>query len=254
MGIRRNDGNVQITTFDYQLKEITNVIIPGNTRVQAARNLGFLPLKNIWELGNNEGMGGLLLAETLTRHFKFPMTAWADAKATGLSSSNIFLLAKAILWPYQTNLKIGDKLRLAFFSLGVKPSGRLEINLEDTGYLNLQRFVDGEEGYVVSGIYPDHLRVTFSNPRVTVEKTRVVIIDAGGEDTADNLGEVIEILGAKVISIEKKDLEKTDCLVRGIDKEIVEVFARLFSCELEIVDSQQGSLEIKIGSEFASRY
>lgn len=206
-------------------------------------------------MGVNENLEGLLLSETLTRHMKLPVIAWADKQAQGLTQGNIFSLIKAVLLPYKTNLRVGDRLRIAALSLGIQSSKRVEVNLADTAYLKKKRLIDGQEGYVVFGSFPDQLRVVFSDPIISERSARVVIKDASGlVGVSKDLGEVIEILGAKVISIDKIDEAVGDCLVSGKDKEIIEIFSSMFSCQTDSLDLGSIDAQIEIGAEFGKRY
>src|SRR3990167_7826494 len=58
-------NKVVISVFDPGTSEITNIYIPGETQVDAARELGTFRIKNIWRLGENEKIGGVLLSETV---------------------------------------------------------------------------------------------------------------------------------------------------------------------------------------------
>lgn len=256
VAINKENGDIQISTFDAGVEEITNLIIPGKTEVEVARQLGTLQIKNVWQLGINEGLRGQLLAETLTRHFRFPVYIWADSQATGLSSPNLTSLLKAVLLPYRTNLKIGDRVRMAIFSLGVHSSKNIDINLADTSYIAKKRLVSGEEGYIISGSFPDKLLVVFSDPQIAKEGTTLVIKDATSKiGLAEDLGGVIEVLGAKVVSIDKDEESEFDCEVKGKNREIVERVAKLFSCQVSKEDYEGViGLEMRIGTLFAKRY
>ena len=257
VAIVNENGDIQVSTFDWQVEEITNISIPATTQVQLARQLGVLQIKNVWKLGFNEGLQGQLLTETLTRHLKFPVVVWADKQALGLAQGNIASLIKAVFMPYKTNLKIGDRLRIATFSLGVHSSKRVDVNLANTTYLKKVRLIDGEEGYVIFGSFPDQLRVIFSDPNIARGNTKVIIKDSTGSlDIANDLGEVVEILGAKVISIDKEDADDSDCTVRSSQKDVAVIFSRLFSCENDLKGEKEGSADavILIGREFAERF
>lgn len=247
---------VQISTFDPEVSEIVNVVIPGNTEVEVSRQLGRIKVRNVWQLGVNEGFEGKLLAETITHHFKFPVPAWADSDASGFSDTNLASLFKATFLPYKTNLKIGDRIRIAAFALRVKNIKRVEINLSETSYIRRIVLADGSMGYVVDGSFPQNLLVVFSDNEIARRGTTAVIIDKTSDaNTAEELGEVIEVLGAKVASIEKREEESFDCEVEGKNTEIAKRVAVLFSCDV-IRKEAEGNFDllIKIGDKFADRF
>lgn len=256
IAIKKDTGEVLISTFDPTVSEITNITIPGNTEVHVARSMGTLQIKNVWQLGENQGLDGKLLSETITRHFKFPVVAWADNEALGFTETNLISLMKAAILPYKTNLKIGDRVRIAIFAAGVNNPKRAEIDLSETSYLAKTILVDGDEGYTVAGSFPKGLLVVFSDPQISNKATTVKILDASSKvGLAQELGEVIGVFGAKVASVDKVEGEEFDCEVKGKEREIVEKVAKLFSCR-KVEETIEGGfdLEIAIGEEFARRF
>lgn len=247
---------VVISVFDPKAEEITNIYIPANTQVRVARQLGSWKIGSVWELGLNEGFDGRLLAETVTYHMKFPVVAWADQKALGLATGNVVESIKSIFSPYKTNLKIGDRVKIGLFSPRVKNFKRRDIYLEETNYLKLTKFVDGEEGYILVGGVPNSLLAVFADPEITELAPKILISDSTKKAyIAEEVGEIIEVLGAKVVSITKDEKEGLDCEVISANKGIAKKIARVFSCDI-INNATSGNfdLEIKIGEEFARRF
>src|SRR3989344_5998140 len=124
------NGDVVVVVLDTLQEEITKVVIPGNTEVDVARQYGRWRLKSIWELGKNEKVGGKLLTETLVKSFKIPVTTWVDEKGSGLFSGNLLGLMSAFV-SKDTNLNLGDRIRIALFSFKVRGFKKEEINLKD---------------------------------------------------------------------------------------------------------------------------
>ena len=254
--INKESGEVILAVFDPEVGEIVNISIPGNTQVNVSRQLGTWKMKSVWQLGINEGLVGALLAETVTRHFKLPVVAWANSPAEGFVSSNPTQLVKAIFIPYKTNLKIGDRVRLALFSLGVEGTSRVDINLVDTSFLRKTRLTDGGEGFIAKGTLPQKLLVIFADSEISRAGTKVVIKDASSvPGLAEEVGAIIEVLGAKVVSVSKEQQSGVDCEISGKEKDTVEKIARLFSCKVSSAPLE-GSLDLQIllGEDFAKRY
>lgn len=252
-----NNGNeVQISVFDPEIEEITTIVIPGDTEVNLSRQLGTWKIKSVWQLGENEGVEGELLAETVTRYLKFPTTAWADKDAASFSEGNFASLLKAVIIPYKTNLKIGDRVKIALFSLGIKNTKRVEINLEGGGYLKKAILADGKRGYIKADAIPQYLAAIFTEPEISKQRSKVQILNASGNSVlAEEVGKVIEVLGAKVTSITKENLAETDCQITGKSKAINQKLGRLFNCEvLDKMAEGSFDLEIRIGSAFLERY
>jgi hypothetical protein len=254
--IRNENNDVQIVTFDPELGEIVNVIVPKNTQVEVARGLGEWKLGSIWKLSQNEKLEGKLLAETVIRHFKFPIHAWADSPGLGLISKNPSLLIQALLIPYKSNLSIFDKLGIALFSVKVDNSKRTEINLAETNYLKETTLADSTQGYVVSGIFSPSINSIFADNEISKEGYKLKIKDSTGKvGEAEEVGAVLEVLGAKVTSILEGETTPTDCVVKSKILEVSKKVARIFDCSTDS-SKMEGNfdIEITIGQDFADRF
>ena len=165
--VQESRGELNLITFDPEVGEITNIKIPSNTEVEVARRYGVFRLGNVWELGYSEGLRGDLLANTITKNFKLPVYTWADSQAVGFVSTNYFDVGRAVISRYRTNLKIGDRIRIAAFVFRIPNSRRVEINLSDTQYLKKTKLIDGEEGYVIVRNIPVSILSVFAEPMIT---------------------------------------------------------------------------------------
>lgn len=255
LAMMSSDGTVVVSVLDPKNGEITNISIPKNTQVESARELGTWKIKSIWALGVNEKLGGRLLKDTVLKNFKFPVSVWADEQALGFASGDTLAVLKAMLFPYDTNLKMGDRLRIGIFSLGLGNSKRTDLDLAKSGYLKKTRLTDGEEGYTVSGKIPKDLLVVFSDPEISRLGLKVHIRDASGNSrVAQEVAEVIEVMGAKVAAVSKEPKASSDCSIRGSNFFAKDV-AKLLSCKLE-KEGPEGKfdLELEIGDGFAGRF
>ena len=69
------------------------------------------------------------------------------------------------------------------------------------------------------------------------------------------MGEILEVLGAKVASILKEQGDELDCVVVGKDKKIVKRIAAIFSCSAGNGEIEDGfDLEIVLGKNFVRRF
>lgn len=254
--INKKDGDVLVTVFNPVVDEVTNITIPKNTQLKVARQLGTWKAGSVWQLGENEGLEGRLLQETITYHFKLPVVAWADSPAEGFASGELIALVKAVALPYKTNLKMGDRIKLAFFSFGIKNFKREEINLAETKLLKQTRFIDGEEGFVLVSDLPANILALFSDIEISQKSISVLIKNATGKKSvAESVGEITEVLGAKVAVVKKEENEDFDCLVLGKNQKAVEKIAQVFSCQKEkSLPSGSLDLEIRLGEGFAKRF
>lgn len=256
LAISKENGEIVVSVFDPELEKITNIIIPKNTEVDVARQLGRWKLGSVRELGENEDLEGKLLAETIVKHFKLPVAAWADAPALGFAEGDVLGVVKASLFPYKTNLGIGDKIKLGIFSIRIKNLKRENINFSEGNILKKVTLIGGEEGYVLAGRLPNYIVALFSNLSISSEGSIVVILDATGKaNVAEEVGEVIEVMGVKLANIKKEEAADFDCEVKGKEKELLEEIAQVFSCKkLKTAPEGNFDLEIKIGKDFTRRF
>lgn len=254
--IQNPDRSATVSVFDPLLNEITSILIPANTELEVSGGLGVWKLGSVWQLGENEGIGGgELLSATLRRQFKFPVNAWADSKAIGLTKNNFGAVFSALGSNYRTNLKIGDKIALARFSLKVDNTKRNKIDLSDTPYLFKTKLKDGEEGYLIGRNISRNLLSVFTNTKLSQEEFQIEIRDASGNtNVAREVGELMQVLGAKVASVVKKEESNTKCIISGNSKEVVKEISILLSCEAKFVESGSFDLEIEIGKEFSKTF
>jgi hypothetical protein len=251
-----NSGNIIVSTFNKKEKEITLIKIPQNTQLEASRQLGSWKAKSLWQLGVNEKYNGLLLQETVTKNFHFPVSIWADEKASGFVSGNFIKLIKATLFPYKSNLSFGDRLSLFFISFGIQNEKISSYDLSELSILKKTKLTDGEEGYILSKDVPINIMSSFSESISSDFGYMVQIVNAtGSRSVAENIGKTIESMGFKITSIkEESSNNDTDCLIYGKDKEVVKKMSLIYSCTPEINNNNDFDVVIKLGSKFSKRY
>jgi len=138
----------------------------------------------------------------------------------------------------------------------VKNFKREEIDLSRSLALKRQKLVGGEVGYVLVGSMPANIAALFSDLGSGDKGTLVAIKDlTGKKGVAEKVGEIVEVLGAKVVAIAKEEASDFDCEVVGKDKREAKKLRQVFAC-LEGPGQPSGDLdlEIKIGRDFAKRF
>lgn len=251
---RGSSGDVGITVADPALTELTTLIIPGDTQVDVAENYGTLRLKNVWQLSHDEKLGGRLLSETVTQNFLFPTFLWADNDGENIEKSGLLGIIKFIFNPMGTNIPFGDRVYLGLFALKVPSLGRSEIDLGESQFLQKEILNDGVSGFIINGQPSGRLTVYFSDNDLSAAGARVNIVDAtGAPAVSDKVGQIVEVIGGKVVNVEKKDPGAFDCEIVGTDPKIVKKIMNLFSCSRGAGKSEF-DLEIRLGQKFAKRF
>lgn len=255
VAVFKDTGDVSVTVFDPVAPKITNILIPADMQVKSARQYGSWKIKNLRELGEDEGVDGKLVSESLMYYFKFPVKAWADNGASGFSEGGLSKILKAVFSPYLSNLGFGDKVKIGIFSLKTKNLNREDINVENFSVIRKTRLIDGGEGYVLFGKLPNSLYAVFSDPQISKTNINVKIINASkrGELT-QSVGDILEVLGVKIAVTNNIKSENMDCEVLGQDKTLILKISQLFECESRVKDVGSFDFEIKLGEEFAKRH
>jgi hypothetical protein len=251
---RLSDGNVAVLVLDPKLADATTLIIPGDTEVTVARNYGTMRIKNVWQLSLNEKLGGTLLPETITQNFLFPVFLWSDTDAESLGNGNVSGIMRFIFFPKSTNISFGDRLSIGIFSMKLQNIGRDSIDLGKSQFLAREKLNDGVPGYILNGPVSTLLTVYFSDNVLANEDLKVEITDAtGSPGVADKVGQIVEVMGGKVVAVDKKIPVDSDCLVSGKDQNAARKIANVFACK---VGKGIGDFDvvISLGTAFAKRF
>lgn len=247
-------GDIAVSVLNPKLSEITTFEIPGDTQVELSQNYGTLRIKNVWQFGVNEKLGGTLLAETVTQNFLFPVKYWCKDDP-GISEKSFSKLFHFVFTPGMTNVPLADRVGMAVFTIRMQDSSRSVIDLAKSQFLSKKLLNDGQVGYLLDGKMSERLTVYFSDAEMSSGSIKVNITDATlSPGVAEKVGEIIEVLGGKVVSIEKKVAgEDVDCTVVGKNSIVVRKIADLFSCKLGSGQSMF-DIDLKIGKGFAQRF
>jgi len=255
--IQKTSGDLALVVFDTKNDEINEFNIPKDTQFDVSRQLGSYKVASIWQLGINEHLQGDLVSESIVKTLKLPVLVWAEPQAYGFAKGGFFNILKSVIVPYKTNLNLSDKIRLGIFSLSVGKDERSYIDLAQTQQFKRVGLPDGSLGYTPPESLSENITVYFVDELIQSKNYRVRIQDFTGDySSAAISGEVIENIGAKVASVDKREKnDSLDCLVTGKDKYFTEKIAQLFGCTVDnSKDIGNFDLEMSIGTKFAKRY
>lgn len=253
IAVQKSNGDVKVYTADPVTRDLFVINIPGDTQISVSRQLGIWKVNSLWELGKNEKVGGKLLAESLTHSIHLPIYVYMDGTSFDLSNPSIFRIIPFVFFPNDTNLSIGDKFALYTYLLSIRSTRHQEFDLKDTSLLKKAKLTDGNEGYLITANKPQNILSIFSEDQITIKPTMVTIIDStGNPKIPQSVGELVEVLGAKVASIKAMSENDTDCLVSSSNSEIVRILSLSLNCREK---SERGEdTVIYLGKTFAVRY
>lgn len=239
--VQENQEKVSVLVFDPSLGEEVELVIPGETEVDVSQNLGNIRLKNVLKLGENEGLGLALLPKTITKSFMFPVTLFSDKSPNTLE----FITTK------NSNIPLGDRILIMVFSKKVKNLDKSVIDLAKSQFVVKAKLADGIAGYKIPGEISNRLTFYFSDNEFVEGKVRAYIKDATGSfGAAERLGKIIEVMGGKVVTVEKSQKEEVACIIKSKSKSIANKIAKLFDCKINS-DPTEFELEITLGSKFS---
>ncbi|BCX14946.1 MAG: hypothetical protein KatS3mg088_629 [Patescibacteria group bacterium] len=251
--------NFKIASFDFDSKETAVIEIPSNVEVEVARSLGNWELSSVWNLGENEKIGGgKLLVETLRNNFFAPVFFWTSEKGNSLLGGNYLDRLSFPFLERRSNLNFFQKIRLAIFSARFKESELTKINLSQTSFLQAARLKTGKDGYLIKGVLPEDLLWVYADPLFLKNKVFISVInESGGSLLVSKVGKIIESMGGKILSVENQNMTDSDCEVYSSNYALAREVALVFSCRLQEskdYKTQDGEIILKIGKKFKDRF
>ncbi len=248
-------GDVGVIVADPETPELTTFLIPGDTQVEVASGYGTLRLKNVWQLGFNEKRKGELLSASVTRNFLMPVHLWSDSDAQKLSDGSMVGVFEFIFLPKKTNMAFGDRLMFGIFVLKTKNIEKTQIDLAKSQFLRKETLKDGTPGYVLGGLVSGRLTAYFSDNDIADKNIRFGIIDGSGVfGEAAKVAEIIEVLGGKVVSLEKNQVGVSGiCEVSSKNVSLAKKVAKIFGCTFNNSKTNL-DLEISLGDMFSKNF
>lgn len=252
-----SDSGVVVRIFNQTRREMYIVNIPGNTQVETAHDLGTWRIGSVWQLGINEKLGGRLLSDTVIKNFMFPVGVWAGSDFNKIINGNFIEILGSVIFSKRTNLGVGDRVRIAYFSHKIKDFQRYNVDLADTKFLERTKLKDGKLGFIVTNDFSQKLLPAFAE----FEKGKILIsvfYEFEDKSIANNIARTLETMGAKPILIKKVSPDyypfSDSCLVRGDKSGIAERVASIFSCGFKSDLDKGGNIEIILGKGFSERF
>lgn len=248
----REEG-VLVLLFDPVKSKLVKIIIPQETEVELAINLGVWRIGNVWTIGINEGKGGDLLAQTIIKNFAFPINLWSDFVAANFCNDRFLPNFNLIIKKFDSNLSFLDKIYLTAFCLRLNSKDIEIINLKDSTMIIPKRLRDGEMGFQINeGNQIGNIQNFFTFNFGDQKNLGIQIINASGNKQAENrIVKIIETMGEKVSFIKSQEAENIGCEISSSDLKMAKKVNKIFNCSL-VKASKEGDfdLTIKIGKDF----
>lgn len=255
----------KIYSFNPQASKLTIMAIPTKTQISASGGRGEWLAGSLWKLGEQEKLGGQVLAQSLQNTLGLPIDGWAEEPGAALFVNRKLGFVSAFIEAVtssriKTNLTFFDRLQILLQVGTVGFSGRRELDLVSSGAVRAQKLADGEEGYVV---IPEKAKIAFEEIRddlVFAEGKKLKVFNTSKKaGLAAEVTRVITTLGLWVISTGSSDEAVEDCQVRGDSQNTKSISARRLAAVLgcKVSDKDTGGpedLELWLGESFAQRF
>lgn len=246
-----------IYSYNPAAKSIFIVKIPKNTQIEASYGYGNWFTGSLFDLGEQEHLGGDLLAQSVQKEFGMPVDAWVDSRGEVLFTHNGYSGFFG-----ETNLTLFDRLNLILAISGSDPSLYREIDLVTEGVIKEIKLTDGEMGFEV---IPERAKVVFEllkDDAVLSERKTAVIVNLSEEPgLAVKVAQIVGTLGIRVIGVQTGNVARNSetCSIRafGEDSESLSVqrVSRILDCEIQDQAlSVPADIEIRLTDEFAKRF
>lgn len=258
--------NPTLYSYNPQSQSVYKIVVSKNTQVVASGGYGEWLVGSLWDLGEQEDVGGKILKNSLQGSFGVPVDAWTDFRGEVLFEGGKFGLWGAIGQVFKTrnmrtDLTFFDKVNL-LISLGqVGRFSRSEIDLEKRGVTEKIKLSDGLDGYMVvtertiTGL--DSLR----DDKVFGEMKTLKVTNASLKSgLAGEVSRVASVLGVRVLGVGSTDEKyRGTCLVSGEEEDLKSLTAqrivRIYGCERSIKKLNSATdLEFVIGDRFAKEF
>ncbi len=210
---------VSLVSFDPESEEISFLIIPDGSYIEAVNNYGFYRIEKIYPLGELEGRGVEFLSASLEAYLGLPIDGWviADRKWTNETKSLLSsLIASAIKDKSTSSLSRWDLIRL-WLAINQTRAHKIEvIDLGETTATeefvlpdgNLAKKVDNQRlSRIISNLFTDY--------RIRREDLAIAVMNAGTETgLAAKAAKLISNIGGRLVEIGDWSGELDQCQLR----------------------------------------
>lgn len=248
---------VHIVIIKKDSEEIIDLVLPSNLFLSLSYNLGEAKLKNILEIGYNEGYNGELLTRTIAKELNFPIYYWGDDCLDGIVNPSVLNFIEILSPTCKTNLNYPARINYFFLSARTGNYKKRTVELENSVLLKKEKLPDGDMGYKINeGVLNILLPYTL-NPLLSIDDKPLlvrIVNQSGNRYVAERLGKLIESIGGKIIQIEEEKKTKLGCEVYSENNIFGYEMEMIYGCKIFKNNDSTTSEKIIIGEEFALDY
>jgi hypothetical protein len=218
------DG-VSIVSYDSSYNQILLLNLDGEINVEVSGNLGYYPLKSVYELSQNEKQGDILFRKTIMRNIHIPIYNVIDCRTNSIGKFNI----KNLLFSCRRK---ADTLDLVYMVYSKWRAGKnlIEKDLDYYGVLD-----DREVGglYLKDDKLFPKLELDFSKGMDISEIVNVTFVSEESTNPPAYFSDIIKILGGRVVRKTNEGIGQSTkgCEAIGNDEEFLRNVQKIFNCK-----------------------
>ncbi|HUV43061.1 MAG TPA: hypothetical protein VMY36_04145 [Patescibacteria group bacterium] len=235
---------VAIASFDPGSQTMSFLTIPDGTYIEAAGEYGPYRIEKIYPLGELEGKGIELLADSIELYFGMPIDGWLDVRenwqmSAGIKSFFSRLIGLTLKDKSLTNLSRWDLFRL-WLMVARTRSHKIEmIDLGETTVAEDFILPDGQEAQRI-----DNQRISrvvnnlFTDYRLREEGLAIAMMNASGETgLATKRARLITNIGGRLIEVGDWPEKVEGCQIKttsAVKKSYTsQKLAKIFDCQIQ---------------------
>jgi hypothetical protein len=251
--------------------DVLNIIkLPENFFLPTAKGYGEYPLKNIYQLGEEENIGGgLLLQKSLQNFFLVPIDGFfinESEKFFQFSQSEKEALSKLLLplvkGKVDTNFCWRDIIRLINNLRRLNISNINVISLQNTNLYREEKLADGTTAVKLEpSLIDEFVQKYFTNPKILQEGLKISVYNAtNSPGLADKAGRLIKNIGGEIIISENADQQTSSSIVYCNSKEVqkshtVEKMSSILQIfKIELKEDITGDIGIVLGQDYLNNF
>ncbi len=242
-----NKGDVEIYVLDFVKREINVISIPGDVSVELPGNLGYWKIRNVWKIGENEGIsGGIFLQKTLLSNFGWPVASWAETDFSENIHKEKYFSA-VFKTTISQNVSLINKFQIYSLLSDVQVSGMNKIDIMKTSYIDRLDNYQSDDNIAISSIDPpDYFYGIFKQRDLDGLLFRIITVEDVRTKVVKNLSHAINLSGGILVST--KNTEKSGgsyaCFIKVKDAIILRSYPlEYLICDRHVYDE---SLDVDI--------
>ena len=251
------DENYYYLILDPQKNQMINIIIPEDLLVDAALGYGRVRLGKLEKLSKDEGLDMKLVTKTISRYLYLPTIYWGNESASFFNNKSLIKGLSFVFNPNSSNMGFIKKLQSFLFTFKIKSNQRLNYNLSKTDFLSQKVLQDGEPGHFKQmDVLPSEIKVFVVDSMIKKNGFKVEIVNKTGDITLSNeIKNVLESMGFRVLSVLNKPKENTDCLLYSTNQDILNYASMILDCKGEYgEDLRNFDLILEIGEIYLDKF